>query len=174
MKRSKKISVVMHKLLIAKGMDGFTVVEARNACLSKDGISSDLHDARKQIYRQILRYEKKSWLRCEGTGQQKRYFKTEIFTNTLNLGKPLASIESTDFKSTFKTLSQERSKYQGELEISVGEIEEYKTLMNRFPSIKSKLFPLMKQSRAQSAQLLGKINVLTNVLEMLKEDIQKC
>ncbi|RKF14348.1 hypothetical protein DBZ36_16965 [Alginatibacterium sediminis] len=174
MKRSKKISAVMHKLLIEKGMDGFSVIEARDASLSQDGISSDLREARKQIYRQILRYEQKNWLRSEGQGQQKRYFQTAVARDLQNIEQQEAVEESTDSILTFETLSKERNTYQAELEISVGEVEEYQSLMSRFPQLDSKLIPLLKRSRGRSAHLLGKINGLTNVLEALKQDQKTC
>ena len=46
----------MHKLLIEKEMDGFTVVELRNASISIDSSFVDLDDARRKVYRQILRF----------------------------------------------------------------------------------------------------------------------
>lgn len=79
MKRSRKISAVMHKLLIEKGMDGFSVVELRDASLSIEFTGSDLDEARKKVYRQILRFEKNNWLRSEGSGRKKRYFQTDLF-----------------------------------------------------------------------------------------------
>ena len=71
MARSKKIGTLMHKLLIDGEMDGFTVVELRNASISIDDSFVDLDDARRKVYRQISRFMRNNWLRSEGKGQKK-------------------------------------------------------------------------------------------------------
>lgn len=53
MKRSTKISAMMHKLLIEKEMDGFSVVELRDAFISTDNSGTDPDEARRMVYRQI-------------------------------------------------------------------------------------------------------------------------
>ena len=53
MKRSIKISAVMHKLLIEKRMDGFSVMEARDVSLNDGCGTPNLDEARKKVYRQI-------------------------------------------------------------------------------------------------------------------------
>ncbi|MFA0025996.1 hypothetical protein AB4369_24145, partial [Vibrio sp. 10N.261.49.A5] len=68
MKRSTKICAEMHKLLIEKRMDGFSVVEARDASLNIEKGTQNLDEARKKIYRQIWQYQQKGWLRSEGEG----------------------------------------------------------------------------------------------------------
>ncbi|MDF4990398.1 hypothetical protein P3674_22055, partial [Vibrio parahaemolyticus] len=74
MKRSTKISAMMHKLLIEKEMDGFSVVELRDAFISTDNSGTDPDEARRMVYRQIRRFTNNSWLITEGKGQKKRYF----------------------------------------------------------------------------------------------------
>ena len=56
MKRSTKISAIMHKLLIEKGMDRFSVIELRDASLSISDFRKEPDEARKRLYRQILRF----------------------------------------------------------------------------------------------------------------------
>ena len=79
MKRARRISAVMHKLLIEHGLDGFTVLEARDLWLSFGNVDSNPAEARKKVYRAIFHFEKKSWLRSEGSGRKKRYFQAEQF-----------------------------------------------------------------------------------------------
>ena len=79
MKRSTKISAMMHKLLIEKEIDGFSVVELRDASLSASDCGMDPDEARRMVYRQILRFTKNDWLISEGKGQKKRYFQTNLF-----------------------------------------------------------------------------------------------
>ncbi|MEZ8103358.1 hypothetical protein [Vibrio bivalvicida] len=54
MKRSKKINVYIYKLLIEKKMDGFSVVEARDAARLFSESPKDINELRKIVYRQLL------------------------------------------------------------------------------------------------------------------------
>ncbi|MBF4308011.1 hypothetical protein EAY09_26810, partial [Vibrio anguillarum] len=63
MKRSTKISAVMHKLLIEKRMDGFSVMEMRDALINLKEAAQNPDEARKRVYRQIWQYQKRNWLR---------------------------------------------------------------------------------------------------------------
>ncbi len=174
MKRSTKISAEMHKLLIEKRMDGFSVVELRDAFVSIDNSCTDLDDARRKIYRQILRFIKHSWLRGEGSGQQKRYFQTDQFRSLQVNPKQKSADVTHSLTPDYSVLSHERNQYKGELEIVFGEIDEYQSLRGRFPELDPKLIPLLEQARERSAHLLGRVNVLTSVLKTLSEDCQPC
>jgi len=176
MKRSIKISAVMHNLLIEKRMDGFSVIEARDASLNiADGIKN-LDEARKKVYRQIWQYQQRGWLRTEGEGRNKRYFQTEQFKYLEVLPRRKAKRESsiTEATSDYSVLFRESNEYKGELEIVLGEINEYQSLRCRFPELESRLSPLLQQAKERSAHLLGKMNGLTNVLKTLSEDGQLC
>jgi len=175
MARSKKIGTLMHKLLIEKEMDGFTVVELRNASIPIDDSFVDLDDARRKVYRQILRFMSNNWLRSEGKGQKKLYFQTDNFKNLQSSSSNLKSTDtSTPTAPDYSVLSHERSQFQGELEIVLGEIEGYQSLYNRFPELESKLAPFLMQARERSAHLLGQINVLTNALKIVSEGNTVC
>ena len=174
MKRSMKISDEMHNLLIEKEMDGFLVVELRDAFISIEDSYVEPDDARRKIYRQILRFMKNNWLRVEGTGQQKRYFQTELFKGLQVYEIPKNTKVTTSPTPDYSVLRHERNQYKGELEIVFGEINEYQSLCNRFPELEPRLIPLLEQAKELSAQLLGRVNVLTNVLKSLSEDIQSC
>ncbi|TKF23241.1 hypothetical protein FCV43_04150 [Vibrio genomosp. F6] len=174
MKRFLKISDEMHKLLIEMEMDGFLVVELRDAFVSIDDSYVDRDDARRKIYRQILRFMKNNWLISEGTGQKKRYFQTDLFkslqADTVSENSNITISASPDYS----VLRHERNQYKGELEIVFGEISEYQSTCSRFPELEPKLTPLLEQARDNSAQLLGRVNALTNVLKTLSENISSC
>lgn len=174
MKRSMKISDEMHELLIEREMNGFLVVELRDAFVSIDDSYVDLDDARRKVYRQLLRLVKNNWLRVEGTGQKKRYFQTDLFKG---LQFDVASENSNviiSAVSDYSVLRYERNQYKGELEIVFGEISEYQSLCGRFPELEPMLAPLLEQAKEHSAQLLGKVNVLTSVLNKLPKEHQPC
>ena len=159
----------MYKLLIEKEMDGFTVVELRNASMYVDYSLVDLDDARKKVYRQISRFVRNDWLESNGTGQQKRYFQTEQFKS--QYAKPklkhhlLGSAPSPDYS----VLNHELNQYKCELDIILGEIEGYQSLCTRFPELEPKVVALLNQARSRSAHTLGKVNVLTNVLKVISD-----
>ena len=182
MNRSQKMNALMYQLLFEKKMDNFSVVEIRDALLSLKGVEQDPQEGRKFIYRQILLLEKKGWLSSEGEGKKKKYFQTkllkslDIISREGSSSKILTSQSSTSARDRDRdsVLMIERGEYQGELEIILGEIEEYQSLIQRFPELSSQIKPLLKLARERSALLLGKINVLTNVLMSLSERSGRC
>ncbi|PLC59368.1 hypothetical protein [Photobacterium carnosum] len=174
MKRSNKISLLMTKLLIKNALDGFTVMELRDASINTEGISSDLEEARKKVYRQIYRFEKNNWLRSEGSGQKKRYFQTELFKKSFLTTQKDEIEANTQATYDYSILNIERNQYKGELEIVLGEIKEYKALRCRFPELESKVIPLLDNSKERAAHLLGKVNVLSNILNVISEGKQAC
>ncbi|HHF2953598.1 TPA: hypothetical protein ACVOZD_000280 [Vibrio diabolicus] len=171
MKRSTKISAIMHNLLIEKGMDGFSVIELRDASILNEDCYIDPDEARKKVYRQILRFKKNNWLRCEGTGQKKRYFQTSQF-KCLQVEPKIQTIRlSLPSSPDYSVLTREHSQFKEELEIVLSEIDEYRSLNRRFPELEIKLRPFLEQAKERSAQLLGKVNVLTNALKTLSEEV---
>ncbi|MUK64383.1 hypothetical protein [Aliivibrio fischeri] len=176
MKRSRRISAVMHKLLIENGLNGFTVLEARDLWLSLNNMNTNSTEARKKVYRSILHFEKKCWLRTEGSGRAKRYFQTVQFKE---LHKNVTTNNQVNTKSQalvqdYSILNNERNEYKGELEIILGEIDEYQSVISRFPELENKLAPLHQQAKERAALLLGKVNVLTKVLNTLYEGNEAC
>ncbi|MCG9611080.1 hypothetical protein L1D41_15610 [Vibrio harveyi] len=176
MKRSIKISAVMHKLLIEKRMDGFSVIEARDVSLNDGCGTQNLDEARKKVYRQIWQYQQRGWLRSEGEGRNKRYFQTEQFLDLEVVPRRKSEREALrkECSPDYSILLRESNEYKGELEIVLGEIDEYQSLRCRFPELESRLTPLLQQARERSAHLLGKINGLTNLLNTLSEGSQPC
>lgn len=71
-------------------------------------------------------------------------------------------------------MSNERNEYKGELEIILGEVDEYQSIVSRFPELENKLAPLHQEAKERAALLLGKVNVLTKVLSTLYEGNEPC
>lgn len=172
MKRSMKISAEMYKLLIERTLDGFSVIELRDEFIVLKGSPIDPDEVRKKVYRQILRFIKKGWLRSEGSGRQKRYFQTGTF-KSLNV-EPKSGNVDIDSSRDYSVLVSECNQCKGELEIVLGEIDEYQSLKARFPELEPKLITLLEEAKGRSAYLLGKVNGLTNVLKVLCEGKQAC
>lgn len=174
MKRSRKVGTLMHKLLIENKMDGFSVVELRDAAILIEQDYVNLDNARRKVYRKILRFMKKNWLRSEGCGRHKRYFQTDLFKTFQNTAESSCVDTLSSTRPDYSILGHERNHSKGELEIVLGEIEEYQSLRRRFPELDPKLTPYLEQARVRSAHLLGKINVLTNTLNALSGGSKIC
>ncbi len=165
----------MFNLLIEKGMDDFSVIDARDALLNSSVIFSSKDDARKYIYKQLLSFEEKGWLSTIGTHRSKRYHQTSEF-KALTVEPRVASknkvnvdpIVTQTADTPLNVLEQEKKQYEGELEITLGEIEEYQSLLTRFPHNRQKMQPLFNTARERSAKLLGKINALTNWIKVVQ------
>ncbi len=163
----------MYKLLVEDNLDGFSVIEARNASLQMDSIDKNPVEARKQIYRQILHFEKKGWLQAEGIGRNKRYYQTNSFKCLTFF--PKVSHESVYinkhhlFEKGYSILENELELHQRELGIVQGEIEEYLSLTARFPELEQSLSLMLQRSQKRSFSLLGKVNVLKSVVNELQQ-----
>ena len=82
---------------------------------------------------------------------------------------PLLNNEATAINTDFfAELLEQKQKHEAELAIKLGEVEEFKALMKRYPQ-KNELFNrFYLETRDCSAQLLGKVNALTKVLNTSK------
>ncbi len=165
----------MYNLLIERGIDGFSVSELRNASLSISGMAWDPNEARKRLYRQIYHFEKNGWLISQGGGRNKRYFVTDSF-KTMNVQpkKELDRIQIDDSQSdNYLVLELELAEHNRNLEIVLGEIEEYQSLSSRFPSLDKPLSAMLQKANSRSAHLIGKVNVLRNVLSATQDHNRK-
>ncbi|EGR0697970.1 hypothetical protein EX461_19595 [Vibrio parahaemolyticus] len=171
MERSKKINGVMYKLLIERGVDGFSVVELRDASLSINDMTQDPNEARKWLYRQIYRFEKNGWLVSKGYGRKKRYFVSDTFkTMSIEPKKKHYTAQSDSLLiESYSVLESELVQHNRNLEIVLGEIEEYQSLCARFPSLDKPLSAMLQKAHSRSAHLIGKVNVLRNVLATMQQ-----
>lgn len=174
MKRSTKISAMMHKLLIEQEMDGFSVVELRDAFVSTDNGRTDPDEARRMVYRQIKRFTDNNWLVSEGKGRKKRYFQTGQFKNLQVEPKVQTTRISSPSGNDYSVLFCEHGQYKAELEIVLSEIDEYQSVIRRFQELETKLSPLLEQAKERSAHLLGKVNALTHAINSLSEEAASC
>ena len=162
----------MFNLLIEKEMDDFLVIELRDALMQLTQDAMDLDEARKYVYRQILSFERKGWLVSSGTDRTKRYKKTELFEqidfSAREVKMKLSTQISPNTKADMSELSvllSEKNQHEGELAIVLGEVEEYQSLINRFPQNRDLFLPLFAEAKECSARLLGKINAISKALK---------
>ncbi|WP_414931285.1 hypothetical protein [Vibrio europaeus] len=181
MKKVTRINPDMFKLLIEKGMDNFSVIEARDALLNGASTFPSRDDARKYIYKQLLSFEEKGWLSVTGIRRDKRYHQTNDFKALIIEPRTPSRRKATDDSMTgqipdscLNTLEQEKKQHEGELAITLGEIEEYQSLLIRFPNNRQDMQPLFNAARERSAKLLGKINALTNWMQVAQSKASQC
>jgi hypothetical protein len=167
-----KINTLMYKLLIEKELNNFTVVGARNALLNASNEISDRNEARRMIYRQIWEFEKKGWLISKGQGRDKSYQQSEIFLNLdvapASLAQPVKKRKNpVEVKPNrdLEILKSRMGEYEGELAIVLGEVEEYQALMEQFPAQNKTLQSLFIEAKERSANLLGKVNALSKLIQ---------
>ncbi|MEX0335254.1 hypothetical protein [Vibrio tubiashii] len=181
MKKVTKINPYMFNLLIEKGMDNFSVIEARDALHDSEDIFPNKEGARKYVYKQLLSFEEKGWLSVIGTRRDKRYQVTNEFKaliiepRTSRTRRTQADLMAVQISApSLNTLEQEKKQHEGELAITLGEIEEYQSLLMRFPNNRQEMQPLINAARERSAKLLGRMNALTNWMQVAQGKIQKC
>ncbi|MER2496575.1 hypothetical protein ABS858_10770 [Vibrio neptunius] len=181
MKKVIRINPYMFNLLIEKGMDSFSVLEARDALHGSEDTFPNKEEARKYVYKQLLSFEEKGWLSVTGTRRDKRYHQTNDFRALIIEPRTPRKRKATDDSMTGKipdsslnTLEQEKKQHEGELAITLGEIEEYQSLQMRFPNNRQDIQPLFNAARERSAKLLGRINALTNWMQVVQGNVQKC
>ncbi|MGF1831487.1 hypothetical protein L4D04_20390 [Photobacterium angustum] len=170
-----KINAHMFNLLIENKMDDFSVIELRDALLSLDVSFTDKEGTRQYIYRQILSFEKNGWLTSLGKRRDKRYSITDKFRAQSFAPKSDEKVKSPNcVGNIIGILVQEKKEYEAELAITLGEVEEYQSLLNRFPYDEEILIPLFDAAKERSAKLLGKVNALTNRLEVKNSKVSLC
>lgn len=179
MNRITKINPHMFNLLIDRGMDDFSVTEARDTLLESGVMFPSKEEARKYVYKQLLSLEGKGWLLADGLRRDKRYHVTEEFKSltveprAVSGKKKEVNSNAQLMESDLNALVQEKKVYEGELAITLGEVEEYQSLLSRFPSSKTVLLPLYDAAKERSAKLLGKVNALNNYVHIAKDKAKK-
>jgi hypothetical protein len=179
MKKILKMNPYMFNLLIKREMDNFSVVEIRDALMECAPIFEDKEQARKYVYRQLLSFERKGWLVSTGFRRDKRYlltkqFHSRSFEPRKSSKEKSISASSEDIENTIGVLNQEKTQYEGELSIVLSELEEYQSLLVRFPSNTVILKPMFEATKDRTAKLLGKINALTNCIHAARSDSFTC
>ncbi|MGI9838783.1 hypothetical protein [Vibrio parahaemolyticus] len=182
MNRTKKLSHPIYNLLVNQGLDRFTVTQARDELQKSIDRFGNANDARKYVYRQINHLVFNGYLKTVGHGRTKLYIKTEAF-NLDSFSKKIVEkyqretirtekiVQIGQTEKYIETLEKERIRYKSELSVTFAEEQEYCRLMSRFPDKKQLLMPIYTKTKERSETTLGKINALTNVLNIMQNQI---
>ena len=171
-------------ILKTENFNKFTILELRSAYLaiSRD---KDLHktEARRFVYRHILRLEKKGLLKriYSKKTDKTTYAKTAKFNtskfNAINqtLGEEVElNLTGTDSpsKDLLQILIDKLQGYKVELLTSIGETDEYKSLCLEYPQLKEQLQESYNFARENSQKIMGKVKALEKSIERHKQVIQ--
>ncbi|EHR8951981.1 hypothetical protein AB4P62_14855 [Escherichia coli] len=184
-----KLHPFIYKLLIEDDFEEFSATHLRDALLKITDEYADVAEARKFIHRQLLRLESLGFIdKIETSGGRSRtlYKKTKNFYSTTFIPKKLPknsrlialpinvkpSVSEVDL--FLVDLMKEKIVHEAKLAVILSEIEEYQSLMERFPTQKRYLMELFQQAKNQSAELLGRITALSKVLGHHSDEYSVC
>jgi len=167
----------VYNLLIKKGFNKFTVTELRNALLKQSKEFKNKDEARRFIYRHLVRLVKKRLLIKQEKKSPKNtiYLKTELFDTTVFIGGGLSQTERKFYgselylevreedSSFLQEILKEKLLHEIDLATLEGEIEEYMSLIERFPEQKKSINELYCEAKKHSVRSLGKVNALTKI-----------
>lgn len=179
MKSAVKLHPCMYNLLIKDDLREFSAAHLKDALLDMTDEYTHAGEARKFIYRQLLRLEALGLISKTETGSGRSralYAKTDHFYSTtfipgkiprnsrLNTLTAHASPDVSGEDAFLNDIKKEKIIHEAGLAVVLSEIEEYQSLMARFPSRKRYLMELYHQAKGQSAALLGKVTALSKIL----------
>lgn len=179
MKSAVKLHPYIYNLLIDRNFNEFSSTHLRDELLRITDEYSQVSEARKFIYRQLLRLEALGFIckidNCDGRSK-KIYKKTENFYSTTFTSRKIpknsrlqtvpakVAPESSDVDIFLNDVRKEKLIHEAKLAVVLSEIEEYQSLMERFPTKRTYLTDLYQQAKNHSAALLGKVTALSKVL----------
>ncbi len=189
MKSAVKLHPFIYNLLIEKSFDEFSAIHLRDALLKITDEYVDVTEARRFIRRQLIRLEALGFIYQIETssGRSKNlYKKTENFYSTTFIPRKLpgnsrltavsekVKLSVLDVDLFLVGLRKEKTVHQAKLAVILSEIEEYQSLMERFPSRKSCFTELHQHAKNQSAALLGRVTALSKVIAQHNDEVYAC
>lgn len=167
-----KINEKMYSLLVEQQLNNFSVIALRDTYLASDLGETCPIEARKFVYRQILRLQEKGLLsKQEGESTRdatysktKLFNSTQIYSKSCNNVSDIASILPKQRDSAITFLQKELQQYQVDLSSGLAESEEYKRLAKMLPELKPQLETCFVRSREKCSKLLGQITAIETLL----------
>jgi len=177
----RKVKIAIDKYLLeafkALSNKRFTVVQVRDAYLRELSVSISPDEARKLVYRQLLRLTKAGVLVKERAKnvQNTTYMPSPHFKSfqfALKTPKHQKLDSETYANESLSSPPREHfedqlRQYQVDLLSSIGESEEYKRLYTSNPELKTLLESQYRKARDESSRILGQIKAIKNVISYL-------
>jgi hypothetical protein len=171
-------------LLSSSNFDKFTVLELRSAYLAlSHQVDLNKVEARRFIYRNILRLEKKGFLKRTYSKKTDKTFYIKAASFDINNFNVVSHdldeeviIDSNEPKllpkDILQSLINKLQNYKVELLTSIGETDEYKSLCLEYPQLKEQLQESYNFARENSQKIIGKVKALEKSIEQQKQGAQ--
>jgi hypothetical protein len=160
-------------ILLTENFNNFSVLELRSAYLAiVNNPTLGKVDARKFVYRHILRLENKGLLDRKYSDKKDRtfyskskHFSPDKFHISKNIQKSSTpKVKEDENEGIKKDLVSKLNQYRLELLTSIGETDEYKSLSNQFPQLTKILQERYNQARDNGSKILGRIKALESLI----------
>tara|TARA_R110000787_G_scaffold110012_3_gene218634 strand:- start:262 stop:837 length:576 start_codon:yes stop_codon:yes gene_type:complete len=182
MRKTVKMNNFLVEILKNETFDNFTVIQLRDKYLESSTSFSDSNEARKYVYKQILRLVGLGVLIKKGkkNSQTTLYKKTGLFEVTIFISKENGDemknkstsriVKKSNDSSSLKQLEFTLNEYKVDMMSALGETEEYIKLLDTFPEMKEQLRESYELARDRSSKLLGQIKALKNAVSIASEN----
>ena len=134
----------------------------------------DLSELRRAIYAELLKYEKRGWLKKSVSAKKgiTTYTKTEMFDIPFEQIHPnniqtleLPELQNQEIRELYTRLND----YKNDLLEGIGKAEEFRSLREIYPHLHNEFQPEYNKVRESNSRLLGKIDALEKTLSKLQE-----
>lgn len=176
MRKEIKMNNFLVQILKNETFDNFTVTQLRDKYIEISTFVSGSNEARKYVYKQILRLVGLGVLIKKGkkNSQTTLYKKTDLFDATSFITKghndevinesPSQIVNKSNESSSLKQLECTLNEYKVDMMSAIGETEEYIKLLDTFPQMKEPLRDSYELARDNSSKLLGQIKALKKAI----------
>jgi len=178
MRKEIKMNSFLVEILKNETFDNFTVTQLRDKYLESSTSFSDSNEARKYVYKQILRLVGLGVLIKKGkkNSQTTLYKKTDSFEVTIFISKENGNeiknistsriVKKSNETSSIQQLEFTLNEYKVDMMSAIGETEEYIKLLDTFPEMKEQLRESYELARDRSSKLLGQIKALKKAISI--------
>ncbi|MFG0774253.1 hypothetical protein ACF8PD_20775 [Vibrio plantisponsor] len=163
-------------ILIQPDMEEFQIPEIRDLLLASSMQIKNKDNVRSLVSRQLNAMVKQGLLTSTGTHRNKVFRKTHLFvqfnieTNQDQNGNEASTPNILKPTLYLSELEKIRSRLNAELAILIAEMDEYRSIMEKFPQTQEKVRKLHKESTQHSATLTGQITAITKTIELLQSE----
>ena len=161
-----RINTLILQVLKRKSFDNFSISDFKDAYLELSRDKTHIQ-ARKYIYKQILRLMNYGVLIKSGNkySHNAKYKKIYSFTDVIFIKEDVKKTLATTFiMSNSEKLGQTLNDYNVDMNLAIGESEEYINLLNIFPEIQKELQEKYTLSNNKSLKLQGKIKAINTLM----------
>ncbi|WP_409438758.1 response regulator [Psychromonas sp. GE-S-Ul-11] len=179
-----KMNVLLTKILEDETFDKFTVINLRDKYLQHSQVSLCSIEARKYVYKHILRLVKCGVLSKSGKKNSHKimYKKTDLFNEVNFISGESSPPKKDSYKkpllipsekilenSAIEKLKETLNEYKVDMMSAIGESEEYIRLLDSVPEMKEQLSEKYHLARDKSSKLLGKIKAIQTIIAIQSE-----